>query len=99
MSRFYVPPQEARRAHAGLRMDKFMNIDDPEWPDVAGQKLDDAVYRLAYQRWETFWKTDPPEGRVCVKGRVKGRMAVPIVVTLDENEVARYAIERFEVVG
>jgi CRISPR-associated protein Cmr6 len=76
VSRFYVPPQEARRAHAGLRMDKFMNVDDPEWPDVAGQNLDDAVYRLAYQRWETFWKTDAPEGRVCVNGRVKGRMAV-----------------------
>ena len=75
MSRFLAPPQQVRRGHAGLRMDKFLNIDDPEWQDVAGQKFDDGVYRLAYQRWETFWKTDAPEGRLCVKGRVRGRMA------------------------
>jgi len=60
----------------GLRMEKFLKVDDPEWPAVAGQKLGDGVYRLAYHRWETFWKTDAPAGRVCVKGRVKGRMAV-----------------------
>lgn len=76
MSRFYVSPHEARRAHPGLLLDKYLDLEEPEWREVAGRKLDDGAYRLAYQRWESFWKTGPPEGRLVLKGRVRGRLAV-----------------------
>jgi len=76
VSRFYALPHETRRAHPGLLLDKFLDLDEPEWREVAGRKLDDAVYRLAYQRWESHWRDGAPEGRLVVKGRVRGRLAV-----------------------
>lgn len=76
MSRVYASVADAQRGNAGLRLDKYLDVNDPAWRDVAGRRLDDAAYGLAYQRWESWWMTDAPEGRVCVKGRVKGRLAV-----------------------
>ena len=76
MSRFYVSPGAAHNANPGLRLDKFLDIEEPEWKEVAGQKLDDSAYRMAYQRWESYWKTNPPAGRILQKGRVRGRLAL-----------------------
>ena len=75
VSRVYTSGADAKRGNAGLRLDKYLDVSDPAWGDVAGRRLDDPAYRLAYQRWESYWMGDAP-ARVCVKGRVKGRLAV-----------------------
>jgi CRISPR-associated protein Cmr6 len=76
VSRFYVAQQEALRAHPGLRIEKFLDIEEPQWREVANQKLDDSAYRLAFQRWESYWKTTVPDSRLCIRGRVRSRLAV-----------------------
>ncbi|MGA9623023.1 MAG: type III-B CRISPR module RAMP protein Cmr6 [Bryobacteraceae bacterium] len=76
MSRFSVSRDAAPKAHPGLRLDKFLDIKEPEWSEVAGQKLDDSAYRLAYARWEEHWKRNPPAGRILQKGRVRGRLVL-----------------------
>ena len=76
MSRFFVPPLEEHREHVGLRLDRFLDIDKPDWPAVARRKLDSATYRIAYRRWEAHWNGQPADSLLCVKGNVKGRLAV-----------------------
>lgn len=78
MSRFYVSPKEGKRAHAGLLLDKYLDPDPKkaEWSEIAGRDLADPVYRRAYDRWESFWKRDAPEGRLILKGDVRGRLAM-----------------------
>jgi CRISPR-associated protein Cmr6 len=57
-------------------MERHLDLGRPEFGNVVGQRFDDAVYRLAFRRWEAYWTKEAPEGRLCVKGRVRGRMAV-----------------------
>ncbi len=76
MSRFFVSEQQGRRAHPGLLLDRYLDLDKPEWRSVAGRRLDDPAYRLAYRRWETHWTQNPPAGRLCIKGKIKGRLAI-----------------------
>lgn len=74
-ARFLVSSDQSRRAHPGLRLDKFMNQDSPEWKSLTETRLDDSLYRLAYQRWEQHWSS-PEAGRIVLKGRVAGRLAM-----------------------
>jgi len=76
VSRFFVSTLEEYREHAGLRLDKFLDIDNPDWPGVARRKLDLTAYRMAYRRWEEHWTREALDGRLWVKGGVRGRLAV-----------------------
>src|SRR6266567_3598453 len=73
-ARLFVRSEQLRRAHPGLRLDKFMDQDEPDWKPLTEVRLDDGAYRLAYQRWERHW-TAPSPGRIAVKGRLTGRLA------------------------
>jgi CRISPR-associated protein Cmr6 len=73
-ARFFVSPEQVRRANAGLRLDKFMDQWSPDWKLLAQPRMDDGAYRLAYQRWERHWSQDAV-GRILVRGRVAARLA------------------------
>jgi CRISPR-associated protein Cmr6 len=73
-SRLLLRTDQLRRAHPGLRLDKFTDIEEPEWKALTEPRLDDGVYRLAYRRWEKHWSLEAP-GRFCMKGTVNGRLA------------------------
>ena len=74
-SRLLLRPEQFRRAHPGLRIDKFMDIEEPDWRAVAELRLDDGAYRLAYKRWENLWSHDQSSA-LRMEGRVSGRMIV-----------------------
>src|SRR5690349_7080604 len=74
-SRLSPGPQPLRRAHPGLRLDKYMDLDEPKWKALTETRLDDPAYRLAFRRWEQFWSSEQ-SGALCLKGRVNGRLAV-----------------------
>ncbi len=74
-ARLVLRPEQFRRAHPGLRIDKFMDIEEPDWRAVAEPRLDDGAYRLAYKRWENHWTQEQP-GAFCMKGRVSSRVIV-----------------------
>lgn len=73
-SRLLLRPDQLRRAHPGLRLDKYMDREEPDWKAVTEPRLDDGVYRLAYRRWEKHWRSDTPD-RFCMKGRIGARLA------------------------
>src|ERR1017187_4825201 len=66
---------QLRRAQAGLRLDKFTDIEEPDWRSLTEARLDDGAYRLAYRRWEHHWSSDAAGG-LCLKGKVNGRLAM-----------------------
>jgi CRISPR-associated protein Cmr6 len=74
-SRLQLRPDQLHRAHPGLRLDKFMDIDEPDWKAVTEPRLDDAAYRLAYRRWEQHWSSNASSA-LSIIGRVHGRLAV-----------------------
>lgn len=74
-NRLVLREDQLRRAHPGLRLDKFTDLEEPDWKVVAEPRLDDGAYRLAYRRWERHWSLEAP-GRFCAKGRVNGRLAI-----------------------
>lgn len=74
-SRFFVGPDQLKRANAGLRLDKWMDQGSPEFKFLTQRRLDDDAYRLAYQRWERHWSQDAAQ-RILVKGHVAARLAV-----------------------
>src|SRR5713226_7118735 len=74
-ARFTITPDHSRRANIGLRLDKFMDQENPDWKLVTQPRLDEGAYKLAYQRWEGHWPQDAA-GRIVVKGRVGGRLAI-----------------------
>ena len=59
-SRLLIRADQLRRAHPGLRLDKFMDIEEPDWKALTEPRLDDGVYRLAYLRWERHWLAEAP---------------------------------------
>jgi len=74
-SRFFVRAEQLRRANTGLRLDKFIDQDNPELELLPKSRLDDGAYRMAYQRWERHWSQEAAH-RILAKGRVVGRLAM-----------------------
>jgi CRISPR-associated protein Cmr6 len=74
-TRLSINAEQLRRANTGLRLDKFMDQENPDWKAVTQPRLDEGAYRLAYQRWEQHW-TQEATGRIVAKGRLAGRLAM-----------------------
>ena len=71
-TRLAIDPEQMRRSNAGLRLNKWMDQENPDWKRVAGMRLDDSAYRLAYKRWEKQWPDNATT--IMLKGRAAGRM-------------------------
>jgi CRISPR-associated protein Cmr6 len=79
-NRLLISPAELGRANTGLRLNKYVDRENPEFALIAQRKVDSA-YEMAFRRWEAYWRKREEECVLC-KGRVITRMIVGLG---DEN--------------